>query len=128
MNEWIVYFVQQDMPDGHGPAKVGCTRSLYARRRELQVGSPYPLIVKGEIASFGTLTAHWMERSIHEQLHSVRMRGEWFRDDPLVWTTYKWFEEHGLAAARRHFCEQRGYPVDRVDGATNSTSPKTAKC
>ena len=111
MNEWIVYFVQQEMPDGHGPVKIGCTKSLYARRRELQVASPYPLIVRGEITSIGTLTAHWMERAIHQRLHDrgLYMRGEWFRDDPGVWRVYRWFQENGLDYARAALAAQRGY-------------------
>ena len=105
MSKWIVYFVQQDMPSAHGPVKVGCTQNLKERLSAVQVGSAYPLLSRGEISSFGTLTAHWMERAIHEQLACVRMFGEWFEDCPLVWKTYEWFEEHGLISAQHHFCE-----------------------
>jgi len=71
-----VYFIE--CGEG-GPVKVGWARDPRARRKELQVASPYPLKLVG--AKPGTVRD---ERSIHYDLSETRLRGEWFkRSDEL---------------------------------------------
>jgi hypothetical protein len=68
----IVYFVQCDE---RGPIKIGHTRrdKLKQRMSVLQVGSPFPLILRRTFP--GT---RGLERKLHRLYRPLKMSGEWF--------------------------------------------------
>ena len=113
---WFVYFIQAE--DG-GPVKIGCTGELRGRIRDLQVGNPQKLRVVETIScgELGNHTAHWIERTIHQRLQHLYVRGEWFRDEPSLWEVCGEFERNGVAMARRAILYERHGYVDVVDHA-----------
>jgi hypothetical protein len=72
----VVYFLQAG--EG-GPVKIGFTKSLEARIRELQTGCPYELRVLATIAGKSRL-----ERRYHYHLWQHRLRAEWFNPSEAV--------------------------------------------
>lgn len=65
-----IYFLQQG---DDGPIKIGYTKDLLARIKDLQVGSPYELKL---ILSFRGFPEK--ERELHAKFREHRMSGEWF--------------------------------------------------
>jgi hypothetical protein len=57
-----------------GKVKIGYSKNLERRRRELQTGSSQPLVIYGLIKGATKKT----ERDIHQQYHEYRRAGEWF--------------------------------------------------
>lgn len=70
----VVYFIESG-----GHIKVGTSRGLSQRIKQMQIGSPMPLNLLGSVSG-GRLE----EATIHEALQSYRSHGEWFRDGPEV--------------------------------------------
>ncbi len=95
--QWVVYFIQVKLPDGHGPVKVGVTSNIETRLTELQVASAWELVVRAAIPAYSRRVANWAERYVHDRLRRQRMRGEWFEDDPEVWQCMDDCEADGIA-------------------------------
>jgi hypothetical protein len=70
----VVYFIEAG-----GRIKVGTSRKLFERIRDMQIGSPVPLSLIGYIVGDRTL-----EASLHVELQPYRAHGEWFSDVPQV--------------------------------------------
>lgn len=67
----VVYFIRAGQ---RGPIKIGFTRNIERRIRQLQSGSPQPLRV------LGTLPGDRATESMLQALHrEQRIRGDWFR-------------------------------------------------
>lgn len=85
-----VYVIAGVKPDGrfYGPCKVGYSRNPYARARELQTGSAYPLAVLGCVA-IESDRASRLETATHAYIGSLRrLSGEWFDIDPYQAISY----------------------------------------
>ena len=68
--ETAVYFVQSTHG---GPIKIGFSNNVTARLRDLQHGSPLPLVVLAT-----TPGARTEEAALHDRYRYSRMHGEWF--------------------------------------------------
>ena len=77
----MIYGIQEDYPSG--PIKIGLFDAVlgtaHKRLKGLQTGNPRTLTVLGVME--GTLQD---EHEIHEELHTSRIRNEWFRPTPEV--------------------------------------------
>ncbi len=71
-----VYFIQARML---GHVKIGMSDDAAKRLRDLQVGSPDELFVRGVLL---TEDPERLERDFHERFAHLRIRGEWFRNSP----------------------------------------------
>ena len=100
--QWVVYMAQWDTEDG--PVKIGSTSDVKRRISDLQVASPYLVILARVIETDHEEIARWFERALHLELREFRMRGEWFRDEPEVWDIFAKYESHGFAAASAQDC------------------------
>ncbi len=67
----VVYFLQ---PEAGGNIKIGFTRTLYKRFREIQACSPLPL--KIILLINGT---EYLEQSLHSKFSRHRVHYEWFK-------------------------------------------------
>lgn len=64
-----------------GLVKIGCANDARSRLRDLQIGSPAPLTLKGV---YHTDDAQRLEASYHQRYDALRVHGEWFKiDDDL---------------------------------------------
>ncbi|HEY3803904.1 MAG TPA: GIY-YIG nuclease family protein [Kofleriaceae bacterium] len=70
----VLYFIQSG--GGNGPVKIGWAGDLRIRIGTLQVGNPRPLRI---LFAHEAADAADLERRVHRELSSLRMRGEWFR-------------------------------------------------
>jgi T5orf172 domain len=75
-----VYVMQAEMRPGElaGPIKIGYSRHPVGRMKDLQTGSPLPLVLAAQIAGPPEL-----EGRLHRKLHDRRLHGEWFDADLL---------------------------------------------
>jgi hypothetical protein len=71
----IVYFVQCNGADG--PIKIGWTRGLRGRLKELRIANPYRLTVLGALKGRAT-----QEAQIQARFKHLRVAGEWFTPAP----------------------------------------------
>lgn len=79
----FVYFIQRG---GTGPIKIGWTRRIEARLRELQTGNAERLTLRALAAC-----SRSYERLVHKILAPFRISGEWFMCHPEVLSC---IEEH----------------------------------
>lgn len=77
----LIYFIQGE-PDG--PIKIGQTRDIRKRLRELQTASHEALRVVHAIPVH-ELNLVELEHRIHEHLAAFRVRGEWYLESPVLW-------------------------------------------
>lgn len=76
--QWWVYFVQAG---SDGPIKIGVALDVEKRRTQLQEASWEKLTILARVpGDQGT------ERMLHEEFRDFRIRGEWFRPDPVLLT------------------------------------------
>lgn len=67
-----VYFIQQGQD---GPIKIGVSKKVKERLRELQVANPFMLRIIFQIR--GTIE---LERALHDRFSQYRLEGEWFKN------------------------------------------------
>lgn len=67
-----VYFIAYEY---HG-VKIGYTRNLQARFKQLQIASPFPLTLIGSIETY---EPQELETYLHQYFKNNRINGEWFR-------------------------------------------------
>lgn len=74
---FLVYFAR---PVGmRGPIKIGISQNPYARCKNGESWSPFPLEI------FGTVPGRWLdEQFLHECLAEHHSHGEWFHPSPFV--------------------------------------------
>lgn len=77
--ECFVYVIGVDVPGS--PQKIGVAQSVDQRRRDLQTGSPLPLVAHYAHRT-DRHTAFQTEYYAHYLLKAQRMEGEWFRVTP----------------------------------------------
>lgn len=70
----FIYFVQVGEK---GPIKIGITKDIKSRFSSLQVGHPEPLRLLTSLEGPKAL-----ERELHNQFHTHRLSGEWFKPAP----------------------------------------------
>lgn len=70
----MIYFIQADIG---GPIKIGYAGDVANRLRELQCGSPFPLVLLR--VENGTLAD---EKRLHRHFAATRLHGEWFEPTP----------------------------------------------
>jgi hypothetical protein len=76
LNGSVVYFIEcVEMR----AIKVGTSECLRRRLQELQCGFPASLVILGAV-----LGDRRDEQWLHRKLAHLRLRGEWFRDDPFI--------------------------------------------
>lgn len=113
----VIYFVQVAED---GPIKIGyCNKraGIRARMSELQVGCPWPLVVRRIMQVEGLFE----ERRLHERFADHRIGGEWFLSVPEVAE-----EAHGVAMsadgnmsvakAALDYAQRYGYDEGYSDG------------
>jgi len=83
---WFLYAIFCEIENGVALVKIGRATNVYSRMMQLQVGIPYPISVV-LFAEIGELhVASDVEKGIHRDFVSRRIRGEWFRfqlSDPV---------------------------------------------
>lgn len=108
-----VYFVQAKTG---GPIKIG-TAGLYCvakRLDSLQIGNPEELVIRATVVGGRTL-----ERAFHIEFSHLRIRGEWFRNEPELARIAKAMSSDGVdymwsAEARsQNSSFSGGVPIDR---------------
>jgi hypothetical protein len=72
-----IYFVTCDHDDF--PIKIGFATNVKSRMIGFQTALPYPVILLAQ-----TDGTRRLERKLHRQFKELRLRGEWFKRDPLV--------------------------------------------
>ena len=72
-----VYFIQAETG---GPIKIGVARDVLRRLDALQIGNPLTLRIIGVITDVDL----YDERDMHNRFAHLRLRGEWFTDDPAI--------------------------------------------
>lgn len=72
-----VYFIR---PIAGGPVKIGKTRNMAARLREVQANSPALLEVLWVVSN----APQGLERQLHQKFAKYRLHGEWFEDGPEI--------------------------------------------
>lgn len=73
-----VYFIGED-ESGCSPIKIGATKNIEVRKRDLQTGNPQELRLLGWIDAANSFQ---LERHLHQQFAAARVRGEWFSIEP----------------------------------------------
>lgn len=71
----MTVYVIQAGPDG--PVKIGHCKDAWRRRENLQIGSPFPLYLRGTLPGGAA-----EEKILHDKFRHLRVRGEWFDLDP----------------------------------------------
>lgn len=72
----MIYFIQQEE---EGNIKIGHSKNIEQRLADLQVASPYKLILLGSVVG-----AYKEEQQIHQYLNYYRVQGEWFLPSSFV--------------------------------------------
>lgn len=97
-----------------GPVKIGQTANVEKRLSEIQVGHHEDLVVVDFFDAFGAT-----DRKVHEDIdESLRVRGEWYRDDPEVWRAFRIVKaccaiHRKIDQATRLAIKEVEYPFDR---------------
>jgi hypothetical protein len=76
-SQWV-YFIHSNHPSSdvkHSMVKIGLTKCMITRLKELQTGSPYKLKIIGYIE---TDNMNVLEKEFHNYLAECRNEGEWF--------------------------------------------------
>ena len=78
MSEGFVYFIQSEMAGQ--PIKIGYTKNIESRLKQLQTGHPASLALLGQLPGPQSL-----ETSLHKTFAADRLYGEWFKPSaPLL--------------------------------------------
>ncbi|MES2602127.1 MAG: GIY-YIG nuclease family protein [Pseudomonadota bacterium] len=85
MSEGKVYFLE-----GGGRIKIGHSRDVAARVRNIATSSPIKLGLLGSVDG-----SHKVEKAVHRMLAEHRVKGEWFVDCPQVRAVLDLMREHG---------------------------------
>lgn len=90
-----VYFIADDEEEDHQQlrVKIGLSRNIQSRIRQLQTGSPYRLRLMGWIESDDDAS---LERHLHAKYASQNTHHEWFHLEP--YTVLKELKSHGISA------------------------------
>jgi hypothetical protein len=84
-----------------GPLKIGVTRSVSQRVKELQIGNPEKLRICYTIRCFTFQEARDLEAELHQTFGKYRLSGEWFQASTEIWRTFLKFEGSELAKEYR---------------------------
>ena len=81
--------------------KIGYTKDLDARLKQLQTASPYTLKVHETIPCTSEANARWVENCIHKEFSELRLSGEWFRWTANLGNFIRGLKEHDPAKQDR---------------------------
>lgn len=87
-----VYFIQFG---SDGPVKIGFTRRVERRFREIKASSPFPLVLIG-VCLEGTRE---MEATLHRKYKNYRMHGEWFSPEKSIIETARSYKYEMLPSS-----------------------------
>jgi hypothetical protein len=62
-----------------GPIKIGVSKQVELRLKDIQRGSPFKLVAVRIIGKVPSI----IERRLHKQLEEYRLHGEWFKEEAL---------------------------------------------
>lgn len=79
---YVIAIVKDGKPSA--PVKFGMSALPFARMRELQTGSAYPLVMLGMLAAPSRAAARDAERWLHFCHPEKAMAGEWFDIEPFM--------------------------------------------
>jgi len=71
------------MKAGDAYYKIGISKNPKARRCQLQHGCPLEITIELAVGMMPWCYAENLERSVHEDLADLRVRGEWFRIEDI---------------------------------------------
>ena len=94
-----VYFIR----DGLGHVKIGLTKDVLQRKKELQTANPCELEIFYVMHLDKYFDAQNIERALHKKFSHVRMCGEWFHEHEII---------NYLRNAKIKLC---GYKFDNAD-------------
>lgn len=77
-----VYFLQMDNADAY--VKIGYSNNINGRVADLQVSSPYDIVLVDRLPGDREL-----ERNLHRRFARYRVRGEWFRPSQEIFDFLK---------------------------------------
>jgi len=72
-----VYFIQEVI-GMHAPVKIGVSKNVSSRLKDLQCCNPRKLEVYAVIGPMGKAKAFNLEEKIHHKFRQHHLRGEWF--------------------------------------------------
>ncbi len=80
-----VYVFAKKGHDGKmtGPVKVGMSKNVYKRLKNIQTSSPFPVEIAYMFAVPNNGVARDVERAFHETQREKRAHGEWFDYEPV---------------------------------------------
>ena len=85
-------------PQDHGPVKIGYSKNVEARLRQLQTGHPEPLMIHAK-EGFTTKMGKAVERKFLREMNYQKAEGEWINVSPsdavrhLEWYAIRYSEE-----------------------------------
>jgi hypothetical protein len=112
----VIYFIHNEQAES---IKIGFSRGVKGRLRQLSTASPQPLVLLGMI-----LGGRVRERQLHRQFQPYRLHGEWFEDVPIVFNSVL-----ALIEYRRNVweeCESRGRRLTGLVGVLMQHLPSGA--
>lgn len=77
-----VYFIRTTQ--GQSLVKIGKSGNVTKRLESLRTGCAFPLELIGTLSCRSEMHASSIEKQLHRMHKWARMRGEWFRYDPVV--------------------------------------------
>lgn len=109
-----VYFIADDEQQDYEflRVKIGLSKDIHGRVRQLQTGSPYKLRLMGWIDDDNDIS---LERSLHNKYSHRRTHNEWFTLEPF--TVLKELKSHGVRgyiAAQSNAFEITSYDKDGI--------------
>ena len=82
--------------------KIGMSKNVESRRKNLQASNPHPLLIVGLSNSCSEKLARYIERSLHLHYAKCSLRGEWFSlpREQVRWIANKLFGQHATETGR----------------------------
>ena len=80
-----VYFI---LDTASNAVKIGKANNIEQRMSDLQTGNPNPLKLIHEIECESEKQSFLLEQTLHKKLEKVRLIGEWFRYDELIFAEF----------------------------------------
>jgi len=79
------YFIYFILNEDSNAIKIGRAKDLTKRMNTLQTSSPAKLKLIKSLQVEGSKEAHELEQSLHKRFDEIRLAGEWFRAEVVLW-------------------------------------------
>lgn len=120
MQKCYVYIICDTRNGSNGPIKIGVANDPEKRILDLQVGNPYPLILRAKIECSGRKKAYFLESFLHRRFARSRMSGEWFNSRGCnLPKAFKAFEDLGYGSL-----DAKKVSKDKIYGSKHMRSVK----